>query len=67
MKEESILTSFADITNSMVVVVNTNDEELSFTAGPAFNKTNTRMEHHRTWMHSALDEWIDEQLNKEQA
>jgi len=68
MKEESILTGFADTNHAVVVSARTNEDgELVFAAGSAFGKNESRKAHHREWMHSKLDEWIDEQLTKEQA
>jgi len=68
MKEESILTTFAVTEHEEVVTVSKNKkEELVFTAGPAFIKTGGDIARRRTWMHSKLDEWINEQLAKEQA
>jgi len=68
MKEESILTPFAATEHEEVVTVSNNKEgELVFTAGPAFIKIGSDIARRRTWMHSKLDEWIDEQLKKEQA
>jgi len=66
--EESILTNFANSNHEDVVTVSKNKEdELVFTAGSAFIKTGGDIARRRTWMHSKLDEWIDEQLTKEQA
>jgi hypothetical protein len=68
MKEESILTPFADTEHKLVITVSKNkEEELIFTAGPAFIKTDGDIARRRIWMHSKLDEWINEQLIKEQA
>lgn len=68
MKEESILTNFADSSHDVVITVTNNEEgELVFIAGSAFIKTGGDIARRRTWMHSKLDEWIDEQLTKEQA
>jgi hypothetical protein len=65
--EESILTNFADSSHEVVITVAKNKEgEIVFTAGSAFIKTGN-IARRRTWMHSKLDEWIDEQLTKEQA
>ena len=68
MKEESILTPFGDPDNEVVITV-WRDEEggLVFTAGSAFIKTGGDIARRRKWMHRRLDEWIDEQLTKEQA
>jgi hypothetical protein len=68
MKEESILTGFTDTNHAVVATVRTNEDgELVFAAGPSFNKASVLKARHREWMHSKLDEWIDEQLTKEQA
>jgi len=68
MKEESILTPFAATEHEEVVTVSNNKEgELVFTAGPAFIKIGSDFARRRTWMHNKLNEWIDEQLTKEQA
>lgn len=66
--EESILTPFANQIGEVVITVSKNkEEELVFTAGTAFTKIGGDIARRRTWMHSKLDEWIDEQLTKEQA
>jgi len=68
MKEESILTGFADTNHAVVVSARTNkDGGLIFTAGSAFGKNESRKARHHEWMHSKLDEWVNEQLTKEQA
>ena len=65
MMEESILTPFANPEHEVVVTVSKDEEELVFTAGPAFIKISGDIARRRIWMHSKLDEWIDEQLIKE--
>ena len=66
MKEESILTPFASTEHEEVVTVSKNKEnELVFTAGPAFIKTGGDIARRRAWLHKKLDQWIDEQLTKE--
>jgi hypothetical protein len=66
MKEESILTGFADTNHAVVVSARTNEDGgLVFTAGSAFTEPSVFKAHHRVWMHSKLDEWVYEQLIKE--
>jgi hypothetical protein len=68
MKEESILTGFADTNHAVVVSVRTNEDgELVFTAGSAFHEPSVLKARHRDWMYSKLDEWVNEQLTKEKA